>query len=67
VFGWRQWRCGGAKLSFDGLDLAALPQAARRSHRFDAVPQVLKLLTKLGNHWSLVWHITFLVTVLSRA
>jgi hypothetical protein len=62
LFAWRQRVGGGAKLSFDGLDLAALPQATRRSHRFDAEAQVLKLLTKLGNHWILVWHITFLVT-----
>jgi hypothetical protein len=62
LFGWRQWSCGGTKLSFDGFDLAALPQAARRPHRFDAEAQVLKLLTELENYWILVWHITFLVT-----
>jgi hypothetical protein len=49
-------------LSFDGFDLAALPQTARRPHRFDAEAQVLKLLTELENYWILVWHITFLVT-----
>ena len=62
MFDWRQWSCGGTKLSFDGLDLATLAQAARRSHCFDAEAQVLKLLTELGNHWILVWHNTFLLT-----
>ena len=37
LFSRRQWIRGGAKLSFNGLNLAALSQAARGSHRFDAM------------------------------
>jgi hypothetical protein len=56
LFDWRQWSCGGAKLPFDGLNLAALPQPARGSHRFYAIAQVLKLLKELGIRRGFVWH-----------
>ena len=61
-FGWRRWTGGGPKLSFDVLDLAALPQSARGSHRLHAVAQVLKLLKEVGIDRGLVWHRSFLVT-----